>query len=41
MESGKSFTNQGKGQNKQYLIKWLYWTTMFNSWVQATDIENI
>jgi len=32
---------RGKGQNKQYLIKWLYWPTKFNSWVQASDMENI
>ena len=32
---------KGKGQNKQYFVKWLYWPMKFNSWIKASDIEQI
>ena len=32
---------RGRGQNKQYFVKWLYWPSKFNSWVKASDIEEI
>ena len=36
----KILKTKGKGQNKQYYVKWLYWPKKFNSWVKASDIEN-
>ncbi|WAR09981.1 YMD3-like protein [Mya arenaria] len=30
---------KGKGQNKQYFVKWKYYPKKFNSWVRASDIE--
>ena len=33
--------SRGKGQNKQYFVKWLYWPKKFNSWVKASDIDQI
>ena len=29
------------GQNRQYCVKWLHWQKKFNSWVKASDIQNI
>lgn len=29
------------GQNRQYFVKWLHWPKNFNSWVKASDIQNI
>jgi hypothetical protein len=31
---------KGRGKNKQYFVKWLYWPSKFNSWIQANAIEN-
>ena len=31
-------TTRGKGQNKQYLVKWLGYPESFNSWVSKNDI---
>ena len=33
--------SRGTGQNKQYFVKWLYWPKKFNSWVKASDIDQI
>ncbi|KAK3091182.1 hypothetical protein FSP39_017779 [Pinctada imbricata] len=30
---------KGRGRNKQYLVKWLYWSSKFNSWIKADSIE--
>ncbi|KAK3102040.1 hypothetical protein FSP39_008318 [Pinctada imbricata] len=30
---------KGRGRNKQYLVKWLYWPSKFNSWIKADSIE--
>ena len=32
---------RGKGQNKEYFVKWLYWPKKFNSWIKANTIEQI
>ena len=32
---------RGKGQNKQYFVKWLHWPKKFNSWIKASDIDRI
>ena len=32
---------KGKGQNKQYFVKWLHWPKKFNSWIQASDVNQI
>ena len=37
----KILKTKGKGRNKQYYVKWLHWPSKFNSWVKASDIENI
>lgn len=37
----KILITKGKGQNKRYFVKWLNWPSKFNSWIKATDIENI
>ena len=37
----KVLRTKGKGQNKQYFVKWLHWPSKFNSWVKATDIQDI
>ena len=34
----KVLKSRGKGQNKQYLVKWKYYPTKFNSWVKASDL---
>lgn len=30
---------RGKGVNKEYFVKWLYWPKKFNSWVKANTLE--
>lgn len=37
----KVIRERGRGNNKQYFVKWLYWPKKFNSWVKARDIEQI
>lgn len=37
----KILKTKGKGQNKQYFVKWLHWPNKFNSWVNASDVTNI
>ena len=32
---------RGRGVNKQYYVKWLYWPKKFNSWVKADDVQNL
>jgi hypothetical protein len=32
---------KGKGNNKQYFIKWLHWPKKFNSWISARDVNNL
>lgn len=31
---------RGKGKNKQFFVKWLYWPKQFNSWINATEVQN-
>ena len=35
----KVLKSRGKGQNKQYFVKWKYYPKKFNSWINASDIE--
>ena len=35
----KILKEKGKGQSKQYFVKWLFWPKKFNSWVNASDLE--
>lgn len=30
---------RGEGENKEYFVKWLYFSPRWNSWVKATDFE--
>ena len=30
-----------KGNTKQYFIKWLHWLNKFNSWISASDVNNL
>lgn len=32
---------RGRGTNKQYFVKWLYWPERFNSWVKADTVKAI
>lgn len=32
---------RGKGNNKEYFVKWLYWPKKFNSWVKASDLQSV
>jgi len=32
---------RGKGRNKQYYVKWLHWPKKFNSWINASNIQNL
>ena len=32
---------KGKGNTKQYFIKWLHWLNKFNSWISASDVNNL
>lgn len=34
----KILKTRGRGPNKQYYVKWLYWPTKFNSWINAGDM---
>ena len=35
----KVLKSRGRGQNKQYFVKWKYHPKKFNSWISASDIE--
>ena len=35
----KILKTRGKGNNKEYLVKWLHYPSKFNSYVKARDIE--
>ena len=35
----KILKTKGKGQKKQYFVKWKYYPKKFNSWVKANDVE--
>ena len=35
----KVLKSRGRGQNKQYFVKWKYYPKKFNSWISASDIE--
>jgi hypothetical protein len=37
----KKVKTKGKGNNKQYFIKWLHWPKKFNSWISARDVNNL
>lgn len=37
----KILKTRGKGRNKQYFVKWLYWPKKFNSWINATGVSNL
>lgn len=37
----KILRTKGRGKNKQLLVKWLYYSTDYNSWVFAKDVQNI
>ena len=37
----KVLKTRGRGARKEYFVKWLYWPTKFNSWINASDVENI
>jgi hypothetical protein len=37
----KILKTKGKGNNKQYFIKWLHWPKKFNSWISACDVNNL
>lgn len=37
----KVVKERGRGKNKQYFVKWLYWPDKFNSWVQADTVEHM
>ena len=30
-----------KGHEKEYLIKWMHWPEKFNSWVKASDMQDV
>ena len=32
---------RGRGQNKEYFVKWLYWPKKFNSWIKANTVDRI
>jgi len=32
---------RGKGVNKQYYVKWMYWPKKFNSWIKASDVQDL
>lgn len=34
----KILKTRGRGPNKQYYVKWLYWPKKFNSWINAGDM---
>ena len=35
----KILKTRGKGQNKQFFVKWKYYPRKFNSWIKATDLN--
>ena len=37
----KVLKERGRGRNKEYLVKWLYWPDKFNEWIKADTIDNI
>ena len=37
----KILKTKGKGNNKQYFIKWLHWPKKFNSWIYVRDVNNL
>jgi hypothetical protein len=37
----KILKSKGKGNNKQYFVKWLHWLKKFNSWISARDVNNL
>ena len=37
----KIMKTKGKGNNKQYFVKWLHWPNKFNSWISARDVNNL
>jgi hypothetical protein len=37
----KILKKKGKGNNKQYFIKWLHWPKKFNSWIYVRDVNNL
>ena len=37
----KILKTKGRGHNKQYLVKWFNWSSKFNSWIKADDVENL
>ena len=32
---------RGRGKNKEYFVKWLYWPEKFNEWIKAATVERI
>ena len=37
----KIVKTRGRGAGKEYFVKWLYWPTKFNSWIKASDVEQL
>ncbi|CAG2244986.1 unnamed protein product [Mytilus edulis] len=37
----KIVKTRGKGPNKQYFVKWLYWPERFSSWVNTRDLQDL
>jgi len=37
----KVLKTRGKGQNKQFYVKWLHWPNKFSSWVNANDVTDL
>ena len=37
----KILKTRGRGQNKQYWVKWLHWPSKFNSWINANDVDSL
>ena len=37
----KILKTKGRGQNKQYFVKWLHFPSKFNSWVKEDDVQNL
>nr|XP_022320169.1 uncharacterized protein LOC111122635 [Crassostrea virginica] len=35
----KILKTKGRGRNKQYFVKWLHWTSKFNSWINAGNLQ--
>jgi hypothetical protein len=32
---------RGKRRHKQYFVKWLHWASKFNSWIPASNVQNL